>query len=223
MDYCNRTSVSNSCKTRLLDKDNNETKNDSFEEVRCRKKAASDGACYDCLSKEEHNKKIHKIDGHKLYDKDGNRIWQTRVIHRKGEEPLPAWSQIRGGEWHVQMLKNGFKDILDMPPKKKEEKEVKEVKEKPKRVYKKKEVNTSNVIVELKPKMYIDTTEAEHAVEIVKVEVKPIKIKDIQYYYEQNKNKVYTTDFTYVGRYDTKSEMLCTDYPDSDAEPSFTS
>jgi len=221
MDYCNRTTVSNSCKTRLLDKDNNPTKNDSFEEVRCRKKAVSDGACYDCLSKEEQNKKIHKIDGHKLYDKDGNRIWQTRVIHRKGEEPLPAWSQIRGGEWHVQMLKNGFKDILDMPPKKKETTEV--VKEKPKRVYKKKEVNTSNVIVELKPKMYIDTTEAEHAVEIVKVEVKSIKIKDVQYYYEQNKNKVYTTDFTYVGRYDTKSEMLCTDYPDSDAEPSFTS
>jgi hypothetical protein len=217
MDYCNRTTVSNSCKTRLLDKDNNETKNDSFEEVRCRKKAASDGACYDCLSKEENNKKIHKIDNHKLYDKDGNRIWQTRLVHRKGDGPLPPWSQIRGGEWHARMLKNGFKDVLDMSPTKKE------VKEKPKRVYKKKEVNTSNVIVELKPKMYIDTTEAEHAVEIVKVEVKPIKIQDVQYYYEPNKNKVYTTDFSYVGRYDTKSELLCTDYPDSDAEPSFTS
>ena len=121
MDYCNRTTVTNSSKTRLLDKDNNETKNDLFEEVRCRKKAVSDGACYDCLSKEENNKKIHTIDGHKLYDKDGTRIWQTRVIHRRGEGPLPAWSQIKDGEWYNSMLKKGFRTESDMAPKKKEE------------------------------------------------------------------------------------------------------
>jgi hypothetical protein len=202
----------------LLDDKGKESKFDLFEEVRCRKKAVSDGACYDCLSKEENNKKIHKIDGHKLYDKDGNRIWQPRLIHRKGTESLPSWSQIRGGDWHTTMLKKGFKDIVDMPPKKKEE-EQKTVK----RIYKKKEVNTSNVVVELKPKMYVDNTEKETAFELVKVEVKPIKIQNIQYYYEQNKNKVYTTDFSYVGRYDTKLEKLCSDYPDSDAEPSFIS
>jgi hypothetical protein len=219
MAYCNRTSVSNSFKTRLLDDKGNVTKHDLFEEVRCRKKAVSDGACYDCLSKEENNKKIHKIDGHKLYDVNGTRIWQPRVIHRKGDEPLPLWSQIRDGEWHKSMLKKGFRDVVDMPPKKKEEQKTdKSVK----RIYKKKEINTSNVVVELKPKMYVDTTESEIAYELVKVELKPLKIQGVQYYYEQNKNKVYTTDFSYVGRYDVKSELLCTDYPDSDAEPSFT-
>ena len=104
-----------------------------------------------------------------------------------------------------------------MAPKKAEEPKV------VKRVYKKKEVNTSNVVSELKPKMYVDTTAPEEAVEIVNIEVKPIKIKNVLYYYEQNKNKVYNTDYKYVGRYDTKNEVLCTDYPDSDAEPSFTS
>jgi hypothetical protein len=71
--------------------------------------------------------------------------------------------------------------------------------------------------------MYIDTIDANQAIEIVKVEVKPLVIEGKQYYYETNKNKVYTTDFSYVGRYDTKNEILSTEYPDSDAEPSFTS
>ena len=218
MDYCNRTSVSNMCKLRLLDKDGNDTTYDLFEEVRCRKKAVLDGGCYACLAKEENNKKIDKIDGHKLYDKDGKRIWQTRVIHRKDGEPLPSWSQIDGGVWVESMLKNGFtKQVDTMAPKKAEEQKV------VKRIYKKKEVNTSNVVSELKPKMYVDTTAPEEAVEIVNIEVKPIKIKNVLYYYEQNKNKVYNTDYKYVGRYDTKNEVLCTDYPDSDAEPSFTS
>lgn len=221
MDYCNRTTVSNSCKTRLLDKDNNPTKNDSFEEVRCRKKAVSDGACYDCLSKEEQNKKIHKIDGHKLYDKDGGRIWQNRVIHRKGDAPLPSWSQIKGGEWYNAMLKKGFRTEVDMAPTKKEENVVVKKDDKPKRAYKKKVSNTSNVVVEIKEKMYIDNTSKEEACEIVKIEVTPITIKGEKYYYDKIKNKVYTLQYDYVGRYDTKSEILHTEYPDSDSEPVF--
>ena len=117
------------------------------------------------------------------------------------------------------MLKNGFREITEMPPKKKEEQTV----EKPaKRNYKKKEVTQSNVVAELKPKMYVDTTPSETAYTLVKIEVKPIKIEGIEYYYEENKNKVYTKDFNYVGRYDSKTEQLCTEYPDSDSEPSFT-
>jgi hypothetical protein len=211
MDYCNRTSVSNMCKLRLLDKDGNDTTYDLFEEVRCRKKAVLDGGCYDCLNKEENNKRIYKIDGHKLYDKDGKRIWQTRVIHRKGAQPLPSWSQIDGGVWFETMLKNGFtKQIDTMAPRKKDGTEV------VKRVYKKKDV-----VSELKPKMYVDTTTPEQVVEVVRVEVHRIKIKNVDYYHEPNKNKLYSTDYEYVGRYDTKNEKICTDYPDSDAEPVF--
>ena len=119
------------------------------------------------------------------------------------------------------MLKKGFRTQVDMPIQKKLV-ETSTIEMKPRRIYKKKEVNSSNIVIELKPKMYVDASDKLEPVEIIKVTVKPLTIQGKPYYYEPNKNKVYTTDYDYVGRYDTRSELLCTDYPDSDQEPSFT-
>ena len=79
----------------------------------------------------------------------------------------------------------------------------------------------SNVVEELKPKMYVDASVKEEACDIVQLIVKPITIAGKQYYYESKKDKVYTLDYTYVGRYDVKNEVLCTEYPDSDSDPNF--
>ena len=92
----------------------------------------------------------------------------------------------------------------------------------------KKEVNNTsnpssnpidNIIDLLKTKLIIDPTKKEEVYDIVDLIVKPIKISGIDYYYEPNKSKVYTLDYKYVGRYDTKEEKLFTNYADSDAEP----
>jgi hypothetical protein len=69
--------------------------------------------------------------------------------------------------------------------------------------------------------MYIDPSVKEEASDIIQVIVKPITIAGKQYYYESKKDKVYTLDYTYVGRYDVKNEVLCTEYPDSDSDPNF--
>lgn len=222
---CKGRNVSNINKFPFYTKSGECTKEYYFTELGCRNQAITNELCGICLQKDNKLKNA-TINENKLKDKDNKRIWQPRVLHGKIGSPIPSWSQIEDGEWCNSMLKKGFRKQLDMMIQKKLEpvSDSKEVK--PKRIIKKKEVkqvNSSNIIVELKPKMYIDTMDANQAIEIIKVEVKPLVIEGKQYYYETNKNKVYTTDYDYVGRYDTIKEILSTEYPDSDAEPSFTS
>jgi hypothetical protein len=220
MSMCKGRNVSATHRFSLYDESGEATKEYYFTELGCRNRVISDDLCGVCLQKDSKLKDA-TIKGNKIKDKDGKRIWQPRVLHGKIGSPIPPWSQIEDGEWFNSMLKKGFRKQIDMM-KLETVSDSKEVK--PKRVIKKvNQVSSSNIIVELKPKMYIDTIDANQAIEIVKVEVKPLVIEGKQYYYETNKNKVYTTDFSYVGRYDTKNEILSTEYPDSDAEPSFTS
>jgi hypothetical protein len=70
-------------------------------------------------------------------------------------------------------------------------------------------------------KLVVDSSKQSDVYDIVELQVKPITIGTTKYYYEQKKDKVYTLDYKYVGRYDTKSESICEDYLDSDAEPSY--
>lgn len=223
MSICKGRTVSDSESTKFpfYDNSGNKTNKYYFLALGCKNRAISNELCGICLSKNEKLKGV-TIDGNKLKDKDGKRIWQPRVLHGKIDEPIPSWSEIENGIIYNERLKSGLQISSEMPPKKKEVSEKEKEKEKEKRVVKKtKPANTSNVVVELQPKMYIDTSETKEAFEIKRIEVKTIKLNGKDYYYDTNKNKVYTKDFDYVGRYDTKTDTLCTDYPDSDNEPSF--
>ena len=80
-----------------------------------------------------------------------------------------------------------------------------------------------NVVEDFGKKLVIDSKVEDDVYDVVELKVKPITINGINYYYEPKKDKVYTLEYKYVGRYDTKNEKLCLDYPDSDTEPSFTS
>ena len=80
-----------------------------------------------------------------------------------------------------------------------------------------------NVVEDFGKKLVIDSKVEDDVYDVVELKVKPITINGINYYYEPKKDKVYTLEYKYVGRYDTKNEKLCLDYPDSDSEPSFTS
>jgi len=72
-------------------------------------------------------------------------------------------------------------------------------------------------------KLVIDSSIQDDVYDVVELKVKPITIGETKYYYEPNKDKVYTLDYKYLGRYDRKQETICVDYHDSDSEPSFTS
>lgn len=175
--------------------------------------------CGSCLDKHE---KVNSLTISKdivLKDKTNKRVWQPRVLHGKIGEPIPPWSQIQDGEWYNSMLKKGFRKDVEMAKKKTEEQNT-VVKTKTKGKTKPAPL-PSNVVEELKPKMYVDASVKEEACDIIQLIVKPITIAGKQYYYESKKDKVYTLDYTYVGRYDVKNEVLCTEYPDSDSDPNF--
>lgn len=90
---------------------------------------------------------------------------------------------------------------------------------KPKKAIKKTSVDT--LVEDFGKKLAIDTTKQDVVYDIVELKVRPITIGTTKYYYESKKDKVYTLDYKYVGRYDTKNEQISVDYPDSDAEPTF--
>lgn len=219
MNMCRGRIVSDNARFPFYDSDGNETKEYYFAPLQCSNKAISDELCGNCLDKQEKTKNM-KYKNHILKSNDGKRLWQPRILHGKMGTPIPPWSEIEHGEIYNARLKNGYRIQIEMPPKKKEEKKPTE-EVKPKTVRKKKTTQPTNVVEELKPKMYVDTSQIDEAMDIVKIEVRPIKINGTQYYYDNNKDKLYTTELTYVGRYDRKKEVICTEYPDSDAEPEF--
>lgn len=89
---------------------------------------------------------------------------------------------------------------------------------KPKKTVKKVDVET---VTESLKNMVVDSSQQSDVYDIIELKVRPITIGTTKYYYEPNKDKVYTLNYKYVGRYDTKSEKLCEEYADSDSEPSF--
>ena len=196
--------------------------------------------CLKCIQKYERTTRV-------LINSKVPNKFHTSVLHGKKSEPIPSWSRCENGEWFKNMLSKNYmtrnKDIdvkavnvfIDTLTGKVAEKVEKLVQKFPilsktaaikcLQDYKKtktsepKEINKVDIV--LKPTVVVkDNQEEQYDVLEIKLEQKTIQ--NTKYLYEPNKNKVYTSDFSYVGRYDTKSETLCTEYPDSDAEPSFT-
>ena len=144
------------------------------------------------------------------------------ILHGRQSDPIPLWSHIEGGEWFKKMLIKGYKKEVEMA--KKNEAKVVEVvqKETVKGTKKKNAASTAaNVVVASisKPTFMVDPVKKDEAYDIVELTVRPITIDNVKYYYEPNKNKVYTLKYDYVGRYSVKDEILHTEYPDSDCEP----
>jgi hypothetical protein len=221
----------------FYDSDGKLTKKYYHISIKCTNKAIeSYDLCEYCKIK-ENKLKTYSIINNILKSNKKSSVSHPSVLHGKIGEPIPIWSHIEGGEWFKSMLNKGYKKE-NMAPKKKEDKEDKETK-KPKETKETKEIKepkkkttvvkvkkqiskvkeTNDVIENLMPKMYIDNTQKEEVYDIVKLEVKRITILDKEYYYESTKDKVYTLDYDYVGRYDKKNNILCTTYPDSDIEP----
>jgi len=82
-----------------------------------------------------------------------------------------------------------------------------------------KKTSVDDIVEDFGKKLVIDSSKQDEVYDIVELKVRPITIGTTNYYYEPNKNKVYTLNYKYVGRYDRKQEVLNTDYADSDAEP----
>jgi len=217
MATCKGRSVSATKKETFYDSSGLVTNQHYFIPLACISKSLiNQELCGSCLDKDEKLKELD-IQGHILKDKTKKRVWQPRVLHGKIGEPIPPWSQIEDGEWYNSMLKKGFRKEVEMVKSgKKAVEEPKVAKTKTKKL-----PLASNVVEELKPKMYVDPSKKEEVYDIVELSVKPITIAGKQYYYESKKDKVYTLDYTYVGRYDVKNEVLCTEYPDSDSDPNF--
>jgi hypothetical protein len=217
MATCKGRSVSDTKKRTFYDTSGLVTNQHYFIPLDCKSKSLpSQELCGSCLDKHEKLNGLTITKDIVIKDKDKVRVWQPRVLHGKIGEPIPPWSQIENGEWYNSMLKKGFRKDVEMVKKKTEEATVVKTKKKSKT-----QTVASNVVEELKPKMYVDTSVKEEECDIVQVIVKPITIAGKQYYYESKKDKVYTLDYTYVGRYDVKNEVLCTEYPDSDSDPNF--
>jgi len=218
MATCKGRYVSDTKKETFYDSSGLVTNQHYFISLSCKSKSLiNQELCGSCLDKQEKLSGIN-IKEIILKDKDGKRVWQPRVLHGKIGEPIPPWSQIEDGEWYNSMLKKGFRKEVEMAKKKVEDNTV--VKTKTKGKAKAKSV-PNNVVEELKPKMYVDPSVKEEVSDIVQLIVKPITIAGKQYYYESKKDKVYSLDYTYIGRYDVKNEVLCTEYPDSDSDPNF--
>ena len=120
-----------------------------------------------------------------------------------------------------ELSKSAASNFITLYNKKKTETTNEVVLTKPKKTIKKTSVDT--LVEDFGKKLVIDSSKQDDVYEIVELKVRPITIGTTKYYYESKKDKVYTLDYKYVGRYDTKNEQISVDYPDSDAEPSFTS
>jgi len=223
MTICKGRTVSDTNRLSFYDSAGLETKQHYFIQSGCKNKSlVSQDLCGSCLDKHEKLKDL-TIKENILKTKDGKRVWQPRVLHGRIGEPIPPWSQIEDGEWYNSMLKKGFRKEVEMVKEVVKPEATKVVKTKRKAAVKKDKITPTNVVEELKPKMYVDPSSREEVVDIVQLTVKPITISGKQYYYEPNKDKVYTLDYTYIGRYDVKNEVLCTEYPDSDSDPNLGS
>lgn len=199
--------------------------------------------CIKCIEKDERYKRIN-IDG-KVPNK-----FHTSVLHGKNNEQIPSWSRCENSEWFKNMLSKGYmvqkkvcmvqkkdsdskiiNDYISTLDGKGSDKIIKLIEKFPSLSktaalkcisdYNKQKKNPINV-VSLKEPVVVNSKPRDELYDVLEVKLEARTINDTKYLYEPNKNKVYTTEFKYVGRYDVKSEILCTEYPDSDAEPSFT-
>ena len=197
--------------------------------------------CIKCIEKEERYKRIN-ING-KVPNK-----FHTSVLHGKNNEPIPSWSRCENSEWFKNMLSKGYmakkkdvqkkesdskiiNDYISTLDGKGSDKIIKLIEKFPSLSktaalkcisdYNKLKKNPINV-VSLKEPVVVNSKPCDELYDVLEVQLEARTIDNTKYLYDTNKNKVYTTEFKYVGRYNILEETLHTDYPDSDAEPSFT-
>lgn len=169
-------------------------------------------------------------------------VKHPHLYHGRKGEPIPLWSHIEDGEWDKANLLKGYskemvKFVVDEKKLyaliatlkgKKDEKVEAIMKEFP--ISKTRagkyitEYNnhglppsTPSLPISLPP--IIVSREKEEAFDIVEIHLKKLELGGKSYLYEPMKSKVYTLEYDYVGRYDSKEKRIFTEYPDSDAEP----
>ena len=153
------------------------------------------------------------------------------VLHGRIDEPITCWSHIEGGIWFKKMIQKGYMKHKFIVDEKKvftllstmegtiPQKITKLMKEVP--MTKASALNYIKISKQTNKILVVDPSVKEEAYDVVEVFVKKITIGGKEYYYESKKDKVYTLDYDYVGRYNRAQEKIHTEYPDSDAEPVF--
>ena len=211
------------------------------DEIKCTEKTDGD-LCKKCVLREEKLKTYVYPTNVLKVSLNGKSASHHNIFHRRIGEPIPPWSHAAGGIWDKEMEKKGYskemvKFVVDEKKLyaliatlkgKKDEKVEAIMKEFP--ISKTRagkyitEYNnhglppsTPSLPIPLPP--IIVSREKEEAFDIVEIHLKKLELGGKSYLYEPNKSKVYTIDYDYVGRYDSKEKRICQEYPDSDAEP----
>ena len=201
-------------------------------EMICIEKAIKNGLCALCIKRET------KLQTYVLSPKfvlkvslNGVAASHHNIFHRRIGEPIPLWSHAAGGIWDKEMEQKGYSKIM---VKFVVDEKILEFVRKlegiiPQKI---KKIMTEHAITKAEALRYIKycqlngnnpaivvSREKEEAFDVVEVHVKKIEVAGKPYLYEPMKSKVYTLEYEYVGRYDSKEKRIFTEYPDSDAEP----
>ena len=200
-------------------------------EIKCTEKA--EDLCAACMKREAKLKTYVCPSNVLKVSVNGIAASHNNIFHRRIGEPIPPWSNAENGERHKQKLLEGYsKEMVKTVSTVIDEKILEFVMNlkgtipvKMKKILATYPKFTqadalSYIKVSKNPaekSFVVDPVLKDEAFEIVKVPVRKIKISNKEYLYEPNKQKVYSLDFKYVGRYN--KEVLYTEYPDSDSEP----
>lgn len=210
-----------------------------FKEIKCTEKAKD--LCNACKKKEAKlltyvlsPKNVLKV------SLNGVAASHHNIFHRRIDEPIPPWSHAAGGIWDKEMENKGYsKEMVKTPidetklyqfistlKGKKPEKIQEIMKQFPVSITRAAKYITEfnknglpSLTVAPSITQMIVSREKEEAFDIVELHLKKIEVCGKSYLYEPMKSKVYTIDYDYVGRYDSKEKRIFTEYPDSDAEP----
>ena len=203
----------------------------------CQNKTNDGNICKTCSEKKIYTEKC--ISEGKL-SKNNNFVGvkHPHLYHGRKGEPIPLWSHIEDGIWDKANLLKGYSKEMTKTPidenklyqfiatlKGKKDGKVEAImKEFP--IAKSRaakyiaDFNKNGLPPSAPPtKIIVVSREKEEAFDIVEVHVKKIEVGGKSYLYEPMKSKVYTLEYDYVGRYDSKEKRIFTEYPDSDAEP----
>jgi len=214
--------------------------------VYCNNKPLSTSDLCGICSEKERKLLTYIIKENILKNPNGSSVCHPSVLHGKIDEPIPVWSHIEGGIWFKKMLQKEYRKEPELIMTKKgiDEKKINEVisnlkgkknqkiealcKEFPElsinaasKLLKKPPIPIESIIISLQDKCYIDEDNKKNVDDIKEIFIKSITISGKSYYYHVESSKVYTKDYIYVGRYNTREEILEIDYADSDTEPSF--
>lgn len=185
--------------------------------------------CRECSVKKEKLEKASII-RKRLID-----VKHTCVLHGTVDESIPEWSHIKDGDWFKSKLQSGFKIEPMVKKVVLDEKKVHALIESFKGSadsfkklctqypdISKTELSKLFISYNKKHKKEIQKTvyivkNSDMSVEVCEIDVVPIKLSALEYYYNKNNSKLYSLDFNYVGKYDIVNEKI-ESVPDSDTD-----